>query len=480
MSKTIGIDFGTTTSSVAYHDGVSVRIFETPEGDRIMPSVISIMPDGQTLVGKAALNELAENGEYTYQHTKSLLGEIWNDNEDQGFQTIETVNGWVAYVGPDGKTYLPQELTALILKELKAMAEEGLGEIVTKAVITVPSDCSDSQRDKTIEAGKLAGFEEVDTLFEPVAAAMGYGFDLESFQRLAVYDLGGGTFDIAFMDTKDGGAREIASLGIDHLGGRDFDERIAEFVIDKFLSQHEHVLNGPIHGAKLTEIQFRAEEAKKTLSTNSLGRIRATFVARDKDGQTLHLNHDLTVQEFESLCHDYIEQTIDACERCLKLTGRDLADIEEVLLVGGMTRVPAVRRAVEDFFGKEPVQRNPDTIVAEGAAIKAAQKDGRIDLAHENTASASYGIVNPDRSVRKLLPRGTKFGTSKTFKLTTDYDGQPVLRVVIVRGDEDLATYNELIESVSHPVEPGPQGKVTVPLKLTLTQEGLLETQVGD
>jgi molecular chaperone DnaK len=480
MSKTIGIDFGTTTSSVAYHDGVSVRLFETPEGDRVMPSVVSILEDGRTLVGKSALNELAENGDFTYQHAKGLLGEIWNDNEDQGFQTIESINGWVAYVGPNGKNYLPEDLTALILGELKAMAEEGLGEIVTNAVITVPSDCSDAQREKTIKAGKLAGFEEVETLVEPMAAAMGYGFDLDDFQRLAVYDLGGGTFDIAFMDTKEGGAREIQSLGIDHLGGRDFDERIAEFVVDKFLAEHEHVLNGPIHGAKLTEIQFRSEEAKKTLSTNDIGRIRVTFVARDKDGQTLHLNHDLGIQEFESLCHDYIEQTIDACQRCLKLTGRDLAEVDEVLLVGGMTRVPAVRKAVEDFFGKVPVQKNPDTIVAEGAAVKAAQKDGRIDLNHENTASASYGIVNPDRSVRKLLPRGTKFGTSKSFKLTTDYDGQPVMRIVIVRGDEDLATYNDLVESISHPVEPGPQGKVTVPLTLTLTPEGLLETEVGN
>jgi molecular chaperone DnaK len=479
MGKTIGIDFGTTTSSVAYHDGVSARLFETPEGDRVMPSVVSILPDGRTLVGKSALNELSENGEFTYQHVKAQLGDTWNDNEDQGFQTIESIGGWVAYAGPGGKNYLPEELVAIILREVKAMAEEGLGEIVTGAVITVPSDCSDTQREKTIAAGFAAGFEEVDTLIEPMAAALAYGYGLDGFSSPSVYDLGGGTFDIAIMDIRDGVAREIKSLGIDHLGGKDFDERITEFVVDKFLEENREVLNGPIHDAKLTEIQFRAEEAKKVLSTNQVGRIRATFVARDKEGQTLHLNHDLTIQEFEALCHDYIAQTIEVCERCLKESGRDLQDIDDVLLVGGMTRVPAVRRAVEDFFGKVPVQRNPDTIVAEGAALKAAQKDGRIDLSHENTATGSYGVVNPDGSVRKLLPRGTKFGTSKSFKLTTDYDGQPSLKIIIVRGDEDDAVFNEKVSEIDHPVDPGPQGKVTVPLTLTLSPEGLLEAEVG-
>lgn len=480
MGKTIGIDFGTTTSSVAYCDGPTVKLFETPEGDRIMPSVVSLLPSGDALVGKAALNELAENGKFTYQQIKSELGEIWNQNEDQGFQTVESQDSWVAYLGPDGQHHLPEDLTAIILQELKAMAEEALGEKVDQAVITIPSDCSESQRSKTIEAGKKAGFQEVFPLVEPMAAAIAFGYDQKDFVRLAVYDLGGGTFDIALMDVGKDGDREIRSLGIEQLGGRNFDEAIANYVVDKFLGEHEASMSGPIHDAKLTEIQFRAEEAKKVLSTNKIGRVRATFVARDKNGQTLHLNHDLTIDEFESLCHSYIEHTIDVCERCLKLSGRSLAEIDDVLLVGGMTRVPAVRKAVESFFGKVAVQRNPDTIVAEGAAIKAAQIDGRIDLTHQNTATASYGVVNPDGTFRKLIMRGAKFGTTKTCKLTTHYDGQPVLRIVIARGDNDIATYNERVQVIDHAVEPGPEGKVTVPLKLTLSTEGLLTATVGD
>lgn len=479
MGKIIGIDYGTTTSSVAHHDGVTTRLFETPDGDRIMPSVVAITEDGKVHIGQAALNELSENAEFTYQHIKGQLGEVWNENEDQGFQTIESINGWVAYIGPGGKTYLPEELTALILGELKAMAEEGLREIVTGAVVTVPSDCSEAQRKATIDAAHEAGFETVETLVEPMAAAMAYGYGKDGFYQPVVYDLGGGTFDIAFMDIRDGVCREIKSLGIDHLGGRDFDERITDFVVDKFLEENRDSLTGPLHDAKLTEVQFHAEKAKKVLSTNDVGRIRVTFVARDKDRNPLHLNHDLTIQEFEGLCHDFIDQTIDACERCMKLAERDLQGISDVLLVGGMTRVPAVRKAVEDFFGVVPTQRNPDTIVAEGAALKAAQLDQSIDLSHESTAAASYGLVNPDHSVRTLLPRGTKFGTEKSFKLTTSYDGQPSLKIIIVRGDEGDATDNELIEIVDHPVKAGKKGKVSVPLKLTLTPEGLLETQVG-
>ena len=480
MGKTIGIDFGTTTSSAAYCDGPTIRLFETAEGSRILPSVVGIKEDDRVLIGKAALNELPENPNFTYQHVKSQLGEVWNENEDQGFQTVESVNKWVAYAGPHGKNYLPEDLAALILKELKAMAEEGLGEIVTGAVITVPSDCSEKQRMATIRAGKAAGFEQVDTLVEPMAAAMAHGYDRPDFVRPAVYDLGGGTFDIALMDIRNGTAREIKSIGIDDLGGKDFDERITEYVVDKFVDANKEVLTGPIHDAKLTEIQFHSEEAKKVLSTNDSARIRVTFVARDKDGKTLHLNHELSLGEFESLCHDFVEMTIKACEDCLKLAGRDLKEVDDVLLVGGMTRVPAVRKAVEDFFGMVPVQRNPDTIVAEGAAIKAAQIDGRIDLSHQNTTTSSYGVVNPDGTVRKLLMRGTKFGTSKSFKLTSNYDGQPSLKIVIVRGDEDDCLLNEEVETIDFPVEPGPQGKVTVPLTLSLSAEGLLETQVGD
>lgn len=480
MTKTIGIDFGTTTSSVAYHDGVSVRFFETPQGHRIMPSAVAILEGGRVHVGDSALNELAEHPQHTFLQVKRSLGEAWNDLEMQGYNTVESVDGWVAFAGPD-RNYSAVELTAKILEELKAMAEDGLGERIDGAVITVPADCSETQRRATIEAAGVAGFDEKRvTLFaEPHAAATAYGFDKEEFARLASYDLGGGTFDIALMNVRDSNFEEVGALNVNNLGGADFDERISNYVIDKFMDEHREILAGEIHSAQLTNIMFQSERAKKVLSTNDETRIRATFVARDKDGNPLHLNHDLTVAEFEGLAHDYIETTIENCERCLKLAGKTLDDIDEVLLVGGMTRVPAVRRAVESFFGMPAVQRNPDTIVAEGAAIKAAQIDGRISLSHQNTTTASYGLQNPDGTVCKLIPRGTKFGFEKSFKLTTAQDGQSFIRVALVRGDEDAAELNELISIEDAPVKPGKAGAATVPLKLRITQDGLLESHLG-
>jgi molecular chaperone DnaK len=476
MSKTIGIDFGTSTSSAAYHDGVSVRLFETPDGQRIMPSAVSLKDD-RVFVGQPALNEMTENSEFTFLNIKRYMGEPWIDPEDQGFQTTEAEGGMVGLVGTD-KTHLPEDLTALILAELKRMAEAEIGP-VTGAVITVPSDCSAAQIDATVSAGIKAGFETVTTLPEPMSAAIGYGVGKNAASRIGVYDLGGGTFDFALMSVRRDSFNPIHSLGINHLGGSDFDKRIAKYVTDLFLQEHSEQINGEIHDAQLANIEFQSESAKKKLSTNDVGRVRAIFVARDKDGGPLHLSHDLSVNEFEGLIHDYIESTIDVCRDCMEQAGKTMDDIDEILLVGGMTRVPAVQRAVEAFFGKKPIQRNPDTIVAEGAAIKAAQIDGRINLSHENTAQASYGLQNPDGTVRIVIPRGSPFGTEKSLKLTTLYDNQPFLRIVVVRGDSVDALENELIEVWDEPVKLAKAGKPTVKLKLTLNDSGVLGAHVG-
>ena len=474
MGKTIGIDFGTTTSSAAYHDGVSVRLFETPDGSRIMPSAVSFK-DGKAFVGQAAINELPENPQYTFVNIKRHLGEAWNENEFQGFQTVESPYGTVSFVGPD-KNYTPEDLTALILAELKKMAEAELGP-VTGAVITVPADCSEAQIRATIDAGMRAGFETVEPLIEPMAAALAYGIDKKDFARVAVYDFGGGTFDIAVMRMRDGSFDELEPLSIGDLGGADFDRRIANYVTDLFLQEYGDKFDGKIHEAQLLNVEFQSERAKKILSTNPDAKIRATFVARSEDGLPLHIDHTLTLSEFQGLVVDLIDRTIETCARCLELRGRSRDEIDEVLLVGGMTRVPAVQAAVEAFFGQKPVQRNPDTIVAEGAAIKAAQIDGRIDVSHQTTAHASYGIQNPDGTVRRLIPKGSPFGTVKKVKLTTQYDNQPFIRVVIVRGDNDEATDNELIFDDIIDVKKAKAGKPTIPMTLTLTNAGILERE---
>lgn len=469
----IGIDFGTTTSIAAYHDGVTTTVFETADGDRTMPSVVSVLEAGKILVGSPAVHELTENPEFTFQNIKRQLGEPWNEMEDTPFQLAGGPDGMTWFIGPD-RLYSPEELTAAILRELKALAEEQTGQKVTGAVITIPSKCSEAQREATLRAGEAAGLGSVTTLLEPHAAAMGYGFHENKMRRIAAYDFGGGTFDIALMKAGYNGFDEVGSLGISNRGGVDFDQRISRYATDAFLMKHEGAVE--VLPAAMVVAESAAERAKRRLSTRDRAYVRATMFGRHKETRAAHhLNQEISVQEFDDLVADYIKETIGVCGRLLEQVGWAKTRIDDVILVGGMTRVPAVRRAVEAFFEKTPIMRNPEIIIAMGAAIKAAQKDGRIAMAHSASLPVSVGIEALDGRYMILLPRGTEFGAERSVKLTNHDPDQSMICVRVLRGEGETPQENELLQAWDEPIEPGPAGSATVPITLKILDDGTIE-----
>src|SRR5690242_11470591 len=382
MAKIIGIDLGTTNSCVAVMDGGNARVIENTEGARTTPSVIAFQDSGQRLVGVIAKRQATVNPRFTYSAIKRLIGRTWEDpmvKKDMDLVGYEIVKGpnsdaWVK--GPD-KAYSPQEISAFILGKMKETAEAFLGEKVTQAVITVPAYFNDAQRQATKDAGRVAGLEVLRIINEPTAAALAYGLDKKSEGKIiAVYDLGGGTFDISILEIGDGVFEVLSTNGDTHLGGDDFDNAILHWLLDEF--KKEHGIDLSKDKMALQRLRDAAEKAKIELSGTQSSEINQPFITMDASGPK-HLQMTLTRAKLEALAHDLVERTVDPCLKAMKDAGLTKDQVQEVILVGGMTRMPAVERKVKEIFGKEPHKGvNPDEVVAVGAAIQGGVLGGEV------------------------------------------------------------------------------------------------------
>jgi molecular chaperone DnaK len=391
MGKIIGIDLGTTNSCVAIMDGKTPKVVENAEGARTTPSVVAIQDDGERLVGQSAKRQSVTNPANTIYAIKRLIGRHFKDPlvvKDKGMVSYDIVEGpnGDAWVRANGKDYSPQQISAFILERMKAAAEAHLGEPVTQAVITVPAYFNDAQRQATMDAGKIAGLEVLRIINEPTAAALAYGVGLTNGQKIAVYDLGGGTFDVSIMEIEDGVFDVKATNGDTFLGGEDFDLRIVDYLIDEF--KRETSLDLRQDKLALQRLREEAEKAKKELSSVLQYSVNLPFISMNAAGP-VHLNIKLTRAKLEGLVEDLILKTIGPCEQALQDSGYAIGDIDELVLVGGMTRMPKVQQTVEAFFGREPHQGvNPDEVVALGAAIQ-----GERPMAEDNTLLAQFDLV---------------------------------------------------------------------------------------
>jgi len=425
MSKVIGIDLGTTNSCVAVMDGDKARVIENSEGVRTTPSVVAFTEDGERLIGQTARRQAVTNPEHTYYAIKRLIGRgmtdpaVKKDIKHVPYKIVKGKGG-DAYVQSREKAFSPSEISAMILTKMKETAEDFLGSEVSQAVITVPAYFNDAQRQATKDAGKIAGLEVLRIINEPTAAALAYGMDKQDGKTIAVYDLGGGTFDVSILEIGDGVFEVKATNGDTFLGGEDFDIRIVEYFNDEF--KKETGINLREDKLALQRLREEAEKAKKELSSASTYEVNLPFITADASGPK-HLNMKLTRAKLEALVADLIKRTIAPCKKALADAGLKAGDIDDVVLVGGMTRMPAVQKAVTDFFGKEPHKGvNPDEVVAMGAAIQA-------------------GVLQGDT---RMIDRNTTIPTKKSQVYSTAADNQSAVTIRVSQGEREMAADNKL------------------------------------
>jgi molecular chaperone DnaK len=468
----IGIDLGTTNSCVAFHDGKGVEVIDMADGRKTLPSVVSFMPDGEVIVGAGALDQLKKNTEFTFQHVKRLMGQPFRDNVNMGPQVAEGPDGGAWLKGRD-KVYAPQEISALILKEMKRSAEERIGKKVDGAVIGVPAGFNPKQREATIEAGKLAGFKQVDIEEEPSAAAIAYGLDKDKFTTTAVFDMGGGTFDIAIMEVGRGHYKPLGSpLGHMRLGGINFDQEIANWVVE----HHKDATGFDVSKKPftMTLLQEEAEGSKRTLSQRSKAEGRVGFAYTDNAGKPQHIEYQITREELEDLTEHLVGEALEICTLCLEKAERTAGQVDAVILIGGMTRMPMVQEAVQAFFGRKPLKNiNPDEAVARGCAIKGAIKDGRVAASHDEVTSFSFGIEAATGAFLPVIPRGSPVGTEKKIEIMTARDGQELMAIGIFQGDELMASENVKIVDYRHKVPAGHAGEAWLRLDWKIAPDGM-------
>ncbi|MGZ3272824.1 MAG: molecular chaperone DnaK, partial [Caulobacteraceae bacterium] len=423
MSKIIGIDLGTTNSCVAIMDGKTPKVIENAEGARTTPSVVAILEDGERLVGQPAKRQAVTNPQNTFFAIKRLIGRQFDDPvvaKDKGMVPYEIVKGPTgdAWVRANGKDYSPQQVSAFILQKMKEAAEAHLGETVTKAVITVPAYFNDAQRQATKDAGKIAGLEVLRIINEPTAAALAYGLEKSEGKKIAVYDLGGGTFDVSILEIGDGVFEVKSTNGDTFLGGEDFDLRLVDFLADEFKKETATGLRKD--KLALQRLKEEAEKAKKELSSASQYDVNLPFISMNASGP-LHLNIKLTRAKLEALVEDLISRTIGPCEQALKDAGLKKTDIDEVVLVGGMTRMPKVVDAVKEFFGREPHKGvNPDEVVALGAAVQAGVLQGDVkDVLLLDVTPLTLGIETLGGVFTPLIERNTTIPTKRSQTFST-------------------------------------------------------------
>ena len=484
MGKIIGIDLGTTNSAFAYMVAGKPEVIANAEGNRTTPSVVAINKSGERLVGQVAQRQRVTNAKNTIYGVKRLIGRKFSDKEvqkDHDIMPYEIVkkDGGVAVKMGD-KEYSPEEVSAMILSKIKADAEAFLGEKVTEAVITVPAYFDDSQRQATKDAGKIAGLEVKRIINEPTAAALAYGLDSKKDEKIAVFDLGGGTFDVSILDLGDGVFEVRSTNGDTHLGGEDFDNRIVNHFLDVFKNQEGIDLKSD--KAAMQRLKDEAEKAKKELSSTTEYEINLPFLTADADGPK-HFEYKLTRSKLEELVADLIDRLAEPVEKALKDADVKAGDIDEIVLVGGMTRMPAVVEKVKAIFGKEPLKGvNPDEVVAVGAAIQGGVLAGDVkDVLLLDVTPLSLGIETMGGVTTKLIDRNSTIPTSKSETFSTAADNQPQVEIHVLQGEREMAADNKSLGRFTlDGIAPAPRGVPQIEVTFDLDANGILNVTAKD
>lgn len=484
MGKIIGIDLGTTNSAMAYMVAGKPEVIANAEGNRTTPSVVAVNKKGDRLVGQVAQRQRVTNAKNTIYGVKRLIGRKFKDDEvqrDHDIMPYEIVSkGTGVAVKMGDKEYTPEEVSAMILSKLKADAEAFLGDKVTEAIITVPAYFDDSQRQATKDAGKIAGLEVKRIINEPTAAALAYGLESKKDEKIAVFDLGGGTFDVSILELGDGVFEVRSTNGDTHLGGEDFDNRIVNHFIDVF--KNEEGVDLKSDKAAMQRLKDEAEKAKKELSTTSEYEVNLPFITADADGPK-HFEYKLTRAKLEELVKDLITRLADPVEKALKDADLKASDINEVVLVGGMTRMPAVVEKVKSIFGKDPLKGvNPDEVVAVGAAIQAGVLQGDVkDVLLLDVTPLSLGIETMGGVSTKLIERNTTVPTSKSETFSTAADNQPQVEIHVLQGEREMAADNKSLgRFVLDGIAPAPRGVPQIEVTFSLDANGILNVTAKD
>src|SRR5499427_4474780 len=485
MGKVIGIDLGTTNSCVAVMEGKAARVIENSEGRNTTPSIVAFTDDGERLVGQPAKRQAVTNPERTFFAVKRLIGRRYDDpmvEKDKklvSYKIVRASNG-DAWVEADGKAYSPSQISAFVLQKMKETAEANLGQKVTQAVITVPAYFNDAQRQATKDAGKIAGLEVLRIINEPTAAALAYGLDKQKTGTIAVYDLGGGTFDISILEIGDGVFEVKSTNGDTFLGGEDFDMRLVNYLADEF--QKEQGIDLRRDKLALQRLKEAAEAAKIELSSTTQTEINLPFITADASGPK-HLTMKLTRAKFEALVDDLVQKTVEPCRLALKDAALSAGEIDEVVLVGGMTRMPKIQEVVKQFFGKEPHKGvNPDEVVAVGAAIQAGVLQGDVkDVLLLDVTPLSLGIETLGGVFTRIIDRNTTIPTKKSQVFSTAEDNQTAVTIRVFQGEREMAGDNKQLgnfDLVGLP--PAPRGVPQVEVTFDIDANGIVNVSAKD